>query len=159
MHNTLLIKKYSLTLIGFVISIAILLFSITSDLDLFEKFVNYLSIMENYEVDEFIIPFFIFCLFAFFDLRKRQKEYKIEHEKLLIYKAMLSSSHHVLNNFLNQMQLFKITAEETPDFDPDILKLYSVILKKASEQIDSMSNITNIDEESIFNSVSPKDLL
>jgi hypothetical protein len=112
--------------------------------------------MERYEIDEFIIPLFVFLVFTCLDLLKRQKQNKINQEKLSIYKAMLSSSHHVINNFLNQMQIFKITAEDTPEFDPDILKLYEGIIEKASEQIDSLGSITSINEESIFQSVAPK---
>ena len=156
MQNNLFIRKYGLTIVGFVISVSILLHSIINETDFFEKFVAYLSLVEQYEVDEFILPILIFCLFAFFDYRKRQKKHKIEHEKLLIYQAMLSSSHHVLNNFLNQMQIFKMTAENTPDFDPDVLKLYDDIIGSASKQIDDLGSISNIDEESIFNSVAPK---
>lgn len=156
MNSILLIKKYGFTLAGLAISAVLLLFTIINDIDLFEGFIHYLYIAETYEVDEFIIPFSIFSLFVFLNLCKRQKDYKIEQEKLVIYKAMLSSSHHVLNNFLNQMQIFKMTAEDTPDFDQDILKLYNQIIKNTSEQIDSLSNITTIDEESIFRSVAPK---
>ena len=156
MNSIQVIKKYGLTLAGLVISMVLLLFTIINDIDLFEGFIYYLNIAEIYEIDEFIIPLSIFILFAFLNLYKRQKDYKIEQEKLVIYKAMLSSSHHILNNFLNQMQIFKITAEDTPDFDQDILKLYNQIIKNTSEQIDRLSNITTIDEESIFSSVAPK---
>ena len=45
------------------------------------------------------------------------KKIKLENAKLRIYKAMLSSSHHILNNFIYQMDIFKITAEDTPGFD------------------------------------------
>ncbi len=34
---------------------------------------------------------------------------------------MLSSSHHILNNFIYQMNIFKMTAEETLGFDSEIL--------------------------------------
>ncbi|AUP77857.1 hypothetical protein [Flavivirga eckloniae] len=150
------IKKYSLTIVGLILSTTILLFSIINDIDLFERFINQLILMEMYEVDEFIIPIFIFWLFAVFDMRKRQKTYKIEHEKVIIYKAMLSSANHVVNNFLNQMQVFKITAENTPNFDQDVLKLYNKIIKNAAEQIDSLGKIVDIDEKTIFKSVEPK---
>ena len=70
---------------------------------------------------------------------------------------MLASTHHVLNNFLNQMQIFKMTAERTPDFDPNVLTLYSRIMKDAKEQIDALGSITDIDEASIHNSVAPKE--
>ena len=148
-------KQYKLTLLGLVVSLGTLLFSVILNLDLFESFIGYLNAMEAYELDEIIIPFFIFGLFAFFDALKRRKEYSIEREKLKIYKAMLSSSHHILNNFLNQMQIFQITAEDTPGFDPDVLKRFNRIMKNTSEQIAELGAITIVDEKSIYRSVAP----
>ena len=149
-------KKYKLTIIGLLVSVTILLYSLINDLDLFEKFLSFLHKFEFYEIDEFIIPSVIFGLCLLFDMLKWRKEHKVEHEKIKIYKAMMASTHHVLNNFVNQMQLFKITAESTPGFDPDILELYDQIMKDASEQIDALGSITNIDEASIHSSVAPK---
>ena len=151
-----IIKKYRLSLVGFTIAAVIFTISVIYDLDFFERFVASLNIMEAYEIDEFIIPLFILSIFVLLNLFKRKKEYKIKHEKLIIYKAMLSSSHHVLNNFLYQMEIFKMTAEETPGFDPDILKLYDEIIEKASQQINNLATIKTIDEASIVDSVSPK---
>ncbi|MCK4837816.1 MAG: hypothetical protein KAS94_03380 [Desulfobulbaceae bacterium] len=78
---------------------------------------------------------------------------KSEMEKIKVYKAMIHSTHHILNNFLNQMMIFKLTAEETPGFDYDVLSLYEKIIEDASIQIDALSSITNIDEISIRESV------
>ena len=69
---------------------------------------------------------------------------------------MMSSTHHVLNNFLNQMQLFKLEAEDTPEFDPEILNLYGQIIEEASLQIDALGSITKVNDISIRSSVKPK---
>ena len=54
------------------------------------------------------------------------------------------------------MQLFKMTAEDTPGFDPDVLSIYDQIIRDASMQIDALGSITNIDESSIHAAVAPK---
>lgn len=149
-------KKYKLTLVGLLISATVLLFTLVGNVDLFEKFHNYLHKMEAFEIDEFIIPSLIFSLFVLFDMLKLRKEHTVELEKVKIYKAMLSSTHHVLNNFLQQMLIFRMRADSTPGFDPKILALYETIMKEASEQIDALGSITNIDEASIHDSVAPK---
>jgi hypothetical protein len=69
---------------------------------------------------------------------------------------MMSAIHHILNNFLNQMQLFKMTAEDTPGFDHEILSLYDQIIDETSTQIGALSSITRINEVSISTSVSPQ---
>lgn len=148
-------RKYGLTLLGLLISIVVLLGAIIKDLDLFESVTSFLNSVERFEVDEFIIPIIIFLFFAGLDLLKRRKSRKVELEKLKIYKAMLGSTHHILNNFLNQMQLFKITADRTPGFAPEILDLYDQIMNDASMQIEALGSITNISESSIETSIDP----
>lgn len=149
-------KKYTFTVIGALLSASILIYTLVNDFDLFEQSLVYLHALEIFEIDEFIIPAVILVLCALFDMFRWRKEHKVEREKIKIYKAMMSSTHHVLNNFLNQMQLFKITAEATPDFDPEILGFYDQIMNDASAQIDALGSITKIDEISIHDSVAPK---
>ena len=76
--------------------------------------------------------------------------------KLKIYTAMVSSTNHVLNNFLNKMYLFKITAEDIPEFPSDVLELYDHIVDEASAQIESLGSVTELDESSIRASVAPQ---
>ncbi len=146
-------NKYKLTLIGFVLSVFIYFSTIFLDLDLFEQFIEFLSSIDHLEVDEILIPLFIFFLFLFIDTVRNSKKVQVENAKLNIYKAMLSSSHHILNNFIYQMDIFKITAEDTPGFDAKVLAFYEDIISNASHQIDSLSSLTTIDEFSIRMSV------
>ena len=149
-------KKYKLTFAGLVISLITLICSLLAEGDLFEYVVKHLENLEDYQIDEFIIPALIFFVFVVFDVLRRQKMQTVELEKVKIYQAMLSSAHHVLNNFLNQMQLFKFEAQNTPDFNPEVLNLYDQIMKEASMQIEALGSIDNIDEASILESVAPK---
>jgi 2-polyprenyl-3-methyl-5-hydroxy-6-metoxy-1,4-benzoquinol methylase len=57
------------------------------------------------------------------------------------------------------MQLFKMTAEDTPEIAPDVLSLYNVVIKDTSTQIEELGSITPIDELSIHASVTPKSTL
>ncbi len=145
--------KHNLTLIGLIISISIYLCCILFELDLFEKCIFLLEGLEKFELDEIIIPVFIFFIFLLLNKRRRLKAVKLENEKLKIYKAMLSSSHHILNNFVQQMDLFKITAEETPGFDDEVLSFYEDIINATIDQINSLSNVEKIDESAIRTSV------
>ena len=149
-------NQYKLTFFGAALAIIVLFAGFIIEIDLFEIVVEFLESLEHLEVDELIIPIFIVFVFAFMDQIRRRKLQEMEYERVKIYKAMLSSTHHILNNFLNQMQLFKLTAEGTPGFDSEILSLYDGVIKDASTQIDALGSITNIDEASIQKSVAPK---
>jgi len=149
-------QKYALTLIGLSLALTVFSVSILFDIESFETVLEALEAFERYELDEIIIPLFILLFFTILDQNRRQHLHKTEQEKIKIYKAMMFSTHHILNNFLNNMQLFKMTAENTSDFDPEILSLYDVVIDDASAQIEALGNITAIDEGSIHASVTPK---
>ncbi|AXT49286.1 hypothetical protein D1818_00040 [Aquimarina sp. BL5] len=146
-------NNYKLTIIGLSLSVFVYFSAIFLELDLFEYLLVFLASIEQFQFDEFIIPFLIFSVFLVFDMRRRFKKVKLENAKLKIYKAMLSSSHHILNNFIYQMDIFKITAEDTPGFDAKILAFYEDIISNTSHQIYSLSNLSSIDEYSIRTSV------
>ena len=146
-------KNYSVTLLGLGISLVVLIMGVAFDVDFFEQLVNLLNNLEAYEIDELIIPFF---MFAFVDGFKRNRLNKVNREKLKIYTAMMSSTQHILNNFLNQMQLFKLTAEDTPNFDSEVLGLYDEIIDEAKMQITALGNVNHINENSIHEAVAPK---
>ncbi len=145
--------KYKLTILGLVFSVFLYITTILLELDLFEQFIVFLRSMDHLELDEIILPFLLFCVFLFIDMRRHSKKVQVENAKLNIYKAMLSSSHHILNNFIYQMDIFKLTAEDTPGFDAKVLAFYEDIISNASHQIDSLSNLSEIDEFSIRTSV------
>ncbi len=149
-------QNYLLSIIGFIIGCAILVTTQIYNLDLFEYVIAALASHEHFEFDELIIPVTIFFAFAFFDAGRRERLKKIEVQKAKIYKAMLFSTHHILNNFLNQVQYFKLIAERTPGFDPKILKMYDQSMESAKTQIELLSNVTHLDEETIRDSVTPK---
>ncbi len=68
---------------------------------------------------------------------------------------MMNASHHILNNFLNQMYLFKITADETPGFPKDVIKLYDKIIKDTNDQITALGEIEEISDQEIRKCIKP----
>lgn len=125
------------------------------DLEVFEMFTDSLQAMEHYNVDEFVFPSLVIVIAIFSDALRRRRLNTIEFEKAKIYKAMITSVQHVMNNFLNQMQIFKMTADKTPGFDPRVLALYEVVIKDAMTQLHALSSVTRIDEQAIKTSVEP----
>ena len=151
-------RRNWLTWTGVGIGLVILVLSKLYDLDPFDRLADFFETVEQYELDEFFIAGLIVLVFFAADLLLKERKRKIEHEKVKVYKAMVSSAHHVLNNFLNQMLLFKITAEDTPGFDKEVLDLYDVVMEDAKEQINALSSITEVNEDKIKEAVRPEPL-
>lgn len=151
-------KRLRLPITGLILSIILYITTIILDLDLFERTIQFLESLENFEIDEIILPVLVFIIFITFYLFKQNKSNSVRKEKIEIYKAMMSSSHHIINNFLNQIQLLKLTAEELPDFDPEVLKLYEQTVNDTKKQLSDLNNIKEIDAKTIIESVFPKEM-
>ncbi|WP_417503912.1 hypothetical protein [Marinomonas gallaica] len=149
-------KQYKYTVLGAILAGVVFLLTVLLDVELFEKLIFWLNELEHLEIDELIIPALIFMVFFVIDLVRRSKTNQLNSEKLKIYRAMVASTHHVLNNLLNQMLFVKMKAEDTPGFDPKVLKIYDTIVDDAKSQIEALSNVTEVNEDSITDSVRPK---
>jgi hypothetical protein len=82
---------------------------------------------------------------------------KKEEEKRLIFKATIYSSQHITNNLLNQMQYFRMKADENNAFSSEVIKLYDQSLLEGQELMKLLSNVDDLTEENIRLSVSPKE--
>jgi len=79
-----------------------------------------------------------------------------EQAKREIYVSMTHAAQHVLNNLLNQLQLFKLAADRSSDFDRNTLKLFDGMTREASELITRLSSVTELNRQNIWDSVGPK---
>lgn len=150
------LSKYKITIIGLAISIIILLLAHFFDLDLFEEFVAFIERHEEYELDELIIPIIIFLISISINILFINRDKSLKIEKYKIFRAMLNSLHHIINNFLNQAQIVKLEAEKSRDFNKEILDIYENIIDEASELTKALESVDTIDAESIRDSVKPK---
>lgn len=99
----------------------------------------------------------LFGLYADYSYRKLiNKEKQLEAAE--IYRSMVFASHHILNNLLNQMQLFRIEASRCRDFDKDKLKLYDETFNEAKDLIHRLSTIENVSDKNIRASIDPKNI-
>ena len=81
---------------------------------------------------------------------------KKEKEKRIIFDATLSSTQHIINNLLNQMQYFKMKADESSVFDDEVNELYNHSMKEGKELFDKLCSVEELTENNISNSVHSK---
>lgn len=146
-------RQYKLTLIGLVLAVTLWALSVGLNLDLFENFTFCLQRHESGELDELIFPAALFYIFLLMNLIQRYHKHKLEIERLKVYRSMMKAMNHILNNFLQKMMLFKLTADETAGFNPDILKQYDKIISEATAQINALNCLTHPDEEKILKTI------
>ena len=105
----------------------------------------------------------VVCLIVLFGLyadsvtRKRMIQEK-QLAALKTYNSMIYATHHILNNLLNQMQLFRIKALRSAEFDRETIRMYDQAMDEAKELVARLSRIESITEEDILASVDPAKL-
>ena len=75
-----------------------------------------------------------------------------------IYNSMISATHHILNNLLNQMLIVKMEALRSQDFNPDVIGKYDTAIDDAKDLIKKLSDLENITEGNIRASVDPNNI-
>ncbi|NER13603.1 hypothetical protein GWK08_09155 [Leptobacterium flavescens] len=145
------IHKYKYIIIGAVISITGYLYSLKNNINLTDLAHKYLHFIEKYEVD---LAFWVLILvfFVFLNLMSLQKKNSFA-EKRKIYLSMLYASNHILRNLLNQIQIIRIEAGEDLNFDRETLKMFDESVEEAELLISRLSEVKNIDEDTIHESI------
>ena len=93
-----------------------------------------------------VIVFLIMILGVFADaviVRIRRRQLEVAHT----YGSMIQTSRHILINIINQMQLFKLEAQKSKDFDQDVIRYYDSAIKEASDLVDTLSKVREATEE------------
>ena len=72
-----------------------------------------------------------------------------ETEKWEVYTSMIRANNHILNNFMNKMYLFKLEADDSKDFDKEILSQYTEIINETKAKIKNLEGIDNPQKDNI----------
>lgn len=112
--------------------------------------------------NEFImrsIIIILFICFGYFADRqtKAMIELEIKKERQIVFNATICSTQHIVNNLLNQMQYFKTKPDGENIFDEEHNHLYDKCIKEGKELVEKLSAVTELTEENIKSSVSPRD--
>lgn len=76
-----------------------------------------------------------------------------EQEKREVFIATVSSTQHILNNLLNQMQVALVDADGVKALDDETRKLLKQALIKGKEQVIRLSSVTELDGVTIRKSI------
>lgn len=70
-------------------------------------------------------------------------------EKSRIFGTTVSAAQHLLNNFLNNMLHFKMTAEESRALSPEVVREYEKVIDETSKKLSALGEITDATPEKI----------
>ncbi len=98
----------------------------------------------------------LIIVFGFIADKQANRIRAAEKEKREIFAATVSSTQHVMNNLLNQLQLVLFEEGKAHALSDGTRKLLAESIREGKEQMDRLSSVTELDETTIKESVEPK---
>ena len=147
-------NRHKLTVFAAVFGIFYLLVALTYGLDLFEylieSFHELQKMVEPYEGDE-VIPVLILVGGAIFgDLVRQRRQARRDQEmfnhRLDVMRTTMGSVQDVVNNFLNNMQLFRLEAERTGALDGDQLQQFDGLIGETAQKLKAIEDESDASE-------------
>ena len=110
------------------------------DLDLFERVTGFILANDALELDE--LSFLILPALAgvMADVFRRAHAQRIETQKLKTFRETMREVHHIMNNFLNQIQYIRLLIEENDSLPPENLRLMDQIINEAAVKLRELSH-------------------
>ena len=84
-------------------------------------------------------------------------ERRMENEKEKIYLATIHGAQHITNNLLNSLKLVELEIENHPKFDKGISSMFGDMLTEANILMKDLSTVNKIDDETIRQSIYPRE--
>lgn len=98
----------------------------------------------------------LIIVFGFIADKQASRIRAAEKEKREIFVATVSSTQHVVNNLLNQLQLVLFEEDKAHELSDATRKFLENSIREGKEQMDRLSSVTRLDETTIKKSVAPK---
>ena len=76
-----------------------------------------------------------------------ENELKVQKKRLEILRATMRTVHDIVGNFLNNLQLFRMEAEEKNALSAESTELMGSIIRDTSERLTKLGNLNNIQEK------------
>jgi hypothetical protein len=95
--------------------------------------------------------FIVLSAVLIFILTKRAAEERasLEAEKLAVFRKTVEGAHHILLNYVNQMQIVTMAAENCPDFDPAALRTADEISARVVAELKKLDHISHVTSDEI----------
>jgi hypothetical protein len=82
-----------------------------------------------------------------------RKELEVSDQRLRVLRATMRTVQDIFNNFLQNVQLFQMEAEEKNALDPESLKMIDSAIKKTTKKLTKLGNLDSTPEKQMAGGV------
>lgn len=137
------LHRFPVTSFATVLAAILALASVLTHFDLFALLLEVLAQIKRYKMDKLAMPLAVIlvgCLIDRMIVRPREKQAaEIQAQRLRVLKATMRSVHHLVNNFLNGLQLFRLDAEDI--LPPESLALFDELVRDTAAQLQVLGDL------------------
>ena len=143
------LREHLFAFIGTVLGVAILVLILSTSFNIFDTGLRELLHIENDELDELVTAFllmiagFVIDVFRARGFARRQSE--IDEHRLQVLQATMRTVQDLVNNFLNNMQLFRMEAEEG-EITPESLKVFDNLIFETAAKLKALGDLESVVE-------------
>lgn len=143
------IDRYRATVIAVLLSVALVLASHLIALDLFELVIEWLQRINTRDFHKLIFSFFLILVGFLIDLsanyRRQSHAATLQAQRLHVLKATMRTVHDIVNNFLNNLQLFRMEAEGALSVESQ--ELFDTLIQDTSAKLKVSGDLEEIHEK------------
>jgi hypothetical protein len=119
------------------------------DFDFIDLGLKQILRVENNEMEELVTAFLLVFAGLIIDLRRARRQAKrrseTDEQRLRVLKATMRTVQDLVNNFLNNLQLFRMEAEDGP-LSPESLNLFDDLIYETAEKLKTLGDLESVNE-------------
>jgi hypothetical protein len=136
------------TSIASVLTLAIICAALVGDIDLVKLNVEFFQRIEPHEIDDVVVSSGLMIVGLVIDRvvasRREKKDAEIRTQRLRVLKATMRTVQDIVNNFLNNLLLFRIEGEQA--FSPESLEQFDDLVQGTSAKLKALGDLEAITE-------------
>ena len=144
------LKNYPVTLIAVILGGILFLTSNYFGLDLFGIVLDLIESLELRDIHEIVISVMLILLGLVIDstvnYRHQLQLVTIQTQRLQVLKATMRTVQDIVNNFLNNLQLFRMEAEDA--LAAESLELFDTLIQETSGKLKALGDLEETHEKS-----------
>jgi hypothetical protein len=137
------LREWPATFIGAFLALNLVLAAWVGDFDFIKLHLTLLDRIQKHQIDDFVVAFVLIFVGLAFDgwvsEQRKLRQAEIEEQRLKVLRATMRTVQDVMNNFLNQMQLFRLEADSV--LPEESLEAFDELIEQASGKLKALGNL------------------
>ncbi|MBU2511561.1 hypothetical protein KJ966_09480 [bacterium] len=145
------IIRYKASLMAVLVSMVIISLALFGQIEIFEHLIFVLEYCEKAELDELLLCAILILIGSVFDARRLIKDKKhqlyVEEQRLVVLQATMMTVQDIVNNFLNNLYIFKKEAENTSALSPVSIERLNSMIFETSRKLKLIGDLKSTPEK------------